>query len=243
MHIIEMAGLPGCGKSTLLNKLAPVLRQQGRNVYTHDDFMKREPLFKNCGILFLSQKINPQNRNCMNWIKRYCASAPENDSREIFKKELIELYYRTHLIEGRKSEDIILLDEGFVQNFTSLFFTEEIPHDITISGVFKNLIDIRCKYQFVKCNISIDESSLRINKRARKNDRYRNLDIESLKKALLTKNRNIEYLLSMIEDKKKINLDMNSSVQDNIDIIIKEIFEGDKKIQNENSKGMLQYQR
>lgn len=230
MHIIEMAGLPGCGKSTLLKALVPVLRQQGRNVYTHDDFMKREPLFKNCGIFFLLQKMNPQNRYCIKWIKKYCASAPKDNSREKFKKELIDLYYRMHLIEGRKNKDIILLDEGIVQNFTSLFFTEEIPHDITISKVLTDLTCIRCEYQFVKCNISVEESSFRIKKRARDHDRYCNLDKESLRNALLIKERNINYLLSLIGENKKVGIDMQSHVQDNIDLIIKELFKGDKKI-------------
>lgn len=230
MHIIEMAGLPGCGKSTLLEALVPVLRQQGRNVYTHDDFMKREPLFKNCGILFLLEKMNPQNRYCVEWIKRQCANAPEDDGTDIFKKELIDLYYRIHLIEKRKSKDIILLDEGIVQNFTSLFFTKEIPHDIITSRVLMSLINISSEYQFIKCNFSVEASSLRIKKRVRKNDRYCNLDIESLNKALLVKERNIEYLLSMIDDSKKISLDMRNTVQNNIDIITKELFKGEKKI-------------
>lgn len=86
-----------------------------------------------------------------------------------------------------------------------------------------SLINISSEYQFIKCNFSVEASSLRIKKRVRKNDRYCNLDIESLNKALLVKERNIEYLLSMIDDSKKISLDMRNTVQNNIDIITKEL--------------------
>lgn len=225
MLIIELAGLPGCGKSTLWEQLKTELQQKGRNVYTYSGLMHREPLFVNKGLLFKMQKWNPKTRSCINLIENYCASAPQDDKRESYKKAWEELYYRVHVAAWNRGEDIILLDEGIIQNFTSLFFMDAIPRDPSTEKVLKNMMRVRCRYLFVKCHISVEESMKRLRKRARVNDRYCPLKDETLKEALLVKEQNIDYLLSFARfwrGGELADINMENSAKNNADLIINE---------------------
>lgn len=202
MLMIELAGLPGCGKSTLWELLKSEMQKKGRNVYTYRELMHREPLFIHKGFLFKWEKYKPQTVSCMNWIEQYCASVPKDEKRDRFRKMFIEMYYRVHVAAWNRGEDIILLDEGLVQNFTSLFFMDEIPGDPSTEKVLKNLIHVNGRYLFVKCNISMEENISRLKNRARENDRYYSLEEDILRKALLVKEQNIDYILSFIETAK-----------------------------------------
>lgn len=225
MLIIELAGLPGCGKSTLWESLKDELLKRGRNVYTYRELMHREPLFIHKGFLFKWEKCKPQTVSYMNWIEQYCASVPTDEKRDRFKKMLIELYYRMHVAAWNRGEDIILLDEGLVQNFTSLFFMDAIPREPSTEKVIRNMIDLRCRYLIVKCNISIEEDVVRLKNRARINDRYYSLQGEALRKALFTKEQNIDYVISLFKAKRgiKLDIDMESSAKSNTDLIIKKL--------------------
>lgn len=220
MLLIELAGLPGCGKSTLWEVLKSKLQQTGRNVYTYSELMRREPLFVNRGFLLGLQKWNPKTKSCMDRIGNYCASLPKDVKRERFQKEWEELYYREHAASWIRGEDIVLLDEGIVQNLTSLFFMDAIPREPSMDQVLKNMIHVRGSHLFVKCNISVEESMYRLKKRARENDRYYPLNEETLREALLVKEQNIDYCLSFVDPCNKISIDMENSAMSNADLII-----------------------
>lgn len=225
MLIIELAGLPGCGKSTLWELLKRELQKKGRNVYTYRELMHREPLFVNMGFLFALQKWNPQTISCMKWIEKYCDSLPMDNKREGFKQMFKELYYRVHVAAWRSGGDILLLDEGLIQNFTSLFFMDTIPQSLLTGNMIKNIIAVRCRYLFVKCNISIEESILRLKKRARTNDRYNSLGEEVLRDALMVKSQNIDYVLSFVKSTKGeiVDINMEYSTKSNADLIINKL--------------------
>ncbi len=220
MLVIELAGLPGCGKSTLWERLRTRLQQTGRNVYTYSDLMRREPLFVNRGIYFQLLKWHPQTAACMRRLEEYCASAPEDRKREYFKKEFTELYYRVHAAAHIRGDGIILLDEGMIQNFTSLFFTRPIPAEASMGKAVKNIVSVKDSFFVVKCNISVDESITRLKKRARENDRYRRLEREALREALLVKEHNIDYVLSFVKPERIIEVDMENTTEDCSDTVI-----------------------
>lgn len=226
MLIIELTGVPGCGKSTLWELLKSELQKRGRTVYTYRELMHREPLFVHKGLLFQWEKWNPQTVSCMNWIEQYCALVPQDEKRDRFKKMFIELYHRVHVAAWNRGEDMILLDEGLVQNVTSLFFMDAIPKDPSAERVLKHLIHVKGRYLFVKCNISMEENIARLKKRARENDRYYALEEDRLREALLVKEQNIDYLLFLIETEKrgeKIDIDMEKSTKHNVDLIIEKL--------------------
>lgn len=223
MPVIELAGLPGCGKSTLWKHLKAELQRKGRNVFTYSELMCREPLFVNRGIFFQLLKWHPGTVFCMKRIEKYCATVPGDGKREYFKKEFTELYYRIHVAAAKRGEDIILLDEGMIQNFTSLFFTDTIPRELPMEKTVRNIVSVKGSFCVVKCNISVEESMARLQKRARENDRYRRLEKDALREALLVKEQNIDYVLSFVKPDQKMGVAMENTAENCAKMIIREI--------------------
>ena len=185
--VYEFAGLSGCGKTTLCNEVISSIPEK--------KIITRQMVLKCIGgngrkkaIEFL-MNFSFRNRDFMKLLKEISLSYGKDSYYGFYF--LLALYVIIKKISFFKKDSVVILEEGFVQNITSLAHTGELVKDEKLDSLVA-MINDRYSVKVIKCNLDETESLKRIRKRAAK-DRLNAIESDDeLLIALKQKSVNIE---------------------------------------------------
>ena len=207
MVIIEFCGVPGCGKSTTVDKLKDILLKKSTKVIDRK-YLDREYLSNNVNInYYLSLLSIKQKRN----IKNVMMCLEKYSDNYYYKKAALLLL----ALNKNKSDNFVcVLDEGFIQYLSSIFFDEEIDKEIDVSDFFEYIKEC-FDWRIIHCECDVATAGNRIMSRNRTGDRYLNNSPELQVKLLKMKQDNISFLLTKVPGL-VTNIDTNSFVEDKV---------------------------
>lgn len=216
MKIIEFAGLPGCGKSTLCESF--IKQISGKKIYTYRDIIKFVSTKKRQKIYGALVCLNPflwkYRRLLKIFVKKY-----NNVSMQAVLI-LVALFDFTSIISLFKKDSIVILDEGFIQNITSVAHLQELIDDESLNNLLcyimskKNIVVVNC---FADINTVIG----RLRKRNR-GDRFNSIkDEEKLKNALVKKQNNITLISKHFD--KSVDVSIDNSTGEALEQLLQKI--------------------
>ena len=213
MRIIEFAGLPGCGKSTLCTKLIEQI--SGKKIYTYKDIVRFVSTKNRRRIYGTLVALNPLRWKFLRLLKRFVKKYKDVSMQAVFI--LIALYDITSLLRMNK-QCIVILDEGFVQNLTSVAHLQQISGEKELEEL---VACIQAKNQMLIVNCFADEDIVIRRLRQRNGrDRFNSIkDEKQLRAALCTKQNNISFVAQLFTD--KIDICMNGSTDSALEQIMK----------------------
>jgi len=186
MKIIEFAGLPGCGKSTLCKSF--IAEKFPQKVYTYKDIIRFVSTKNRRKIYGIYARVNPFRWKLLKLLKAFSEKYDNISPQAVFI--LIALYDFTSVLQIFKKNSIVVLDEGFVQNITSIAHLQPINEDKELNDLVK-YIQAKKNLFLVNCSADTDTVVERIRKRNGK-DRFNSItDNKDLKNALSIKQDNI----------------------------------------------------
>ena len=173
MIIVDFYGLPGCGKSTIakgvyenLKKLQIDVSLFNKNEYLEECKIKKNYL-KDYIRLLLPHNLKFIFEIIFN-IKKYKKNQKvlKYDLKERIWKELrlVILYDK---LAYTKSDSVILVDQGIIQDFSDYIMFRDITDDV-IENYLEKYTQSKNEFIFVNCEISVNESINRIKSRNRK---------------------------------------------------------------------------
>lgn len=199
MIVVDFSGLPGCGKSTLTYKLYNELKEENlivemfnKNEYLNTGNRKKNindylRLLLPSNIKFYFKIVYPiRKHKVSNGVLNY-------GIKERIWKELRLVLLYDKLVNIRKNIDVVLIDQGIIQDFSDYIMFRNIPKNI-----FKNYSELYSKsknsFLFVSYNASVEESMKRIKLRNRKKYKFDFLKNDDLKKFLIEEEKNLKFV-------------------------------------------------
>lgn len=221
-----MFGLPGAGKTTISVPIIKRLREEGYRVADLTDVY-----FRNCDKggkirvlleILLSGKYYPLYINFI----RYGLSVTKNQDRlKYLIKLLIFIHQLVKTIEEGKYE-IALCEEGVIQHLSSLCYDCELP-DTELLGICISKLIKLANIKAINCEIDLEESLSRINKRGEKTSRRfsSRSNSESLRSILYAKGQNLALVANYIPTLYTLSMEQSIVINQNIlySIIRKEL--------------------
>ncbi len=202
MKVIEFAGLPGCGKSTLCNKMIESVDFNAK-VHTYSDIVRFVSTKKRRVIYSIFVFLNPFRWKFLYLLKKFCEQYDGYSKGAWFV--LVALYDICRMLNFWGDKHIVILDEGFVQNITSIPHTKSLETNdvyLNLINFIKNKIDIK----LIHCYAHQDVVIQRLRDRGRK-DRFNSIeDDQKLKEVLNVKNDNILTIVDCFTDRADICL-------------------------------------
>lgn len=232
--IVEFCGIPGSGKTTISDQVLKTINEKENN---RTFYPRNVILGKN---QFWGKVIHRLDRHffrCYQFGKRKKIitlaekiAKEKNAKNQKYIYRLIEL---TEAIHRQQHEKNMMLDEGIIQYLTSLSYDKELEMneqmDELIQIVFPQIQD----YYIIDCEISLEESINRLNKRNRKqkHDRYNIDDLQLQKKIMSVKQKNIRHLMNhpYVQKKRVLKIDMTENMDQNIEKICTFLLQGGKR--------------
>lgn len=214
--VIEFNGLPGCGKSTtaraLKDRLNKLHHTSVTSYYKTSLYKKKiVQLFwhKNIVLIFRLLRLALLQKDVYAALPGLLAICRYNQMYHMYAKN---------------RNDVLLIDQGIAQGFLSMSHTNHFARPDLIEKIAStlNLQDI--KFVMVNCDISVEESLCRIQKRHTNGGRLDNMDNIDLTNALKVQDMNLRTIRSCLTRKMpldSITISTHDSVEDNVDKIIK----------------------
>lgn len=202
MKIIEFCGLPGSGKSTLCKTL--IKRVNVGKVYAYKDFIKFVATDKRRKQYYTAVSLNPFRRKYLKLLKKFVSKYDDVSVQAVCV--LIAFYDVISLIGVFDRKGVVILDEGFVQNITSIAHLSIIEDSEELTSLVE-YITKKIDIVLVDCHVSYENVVNRLRGRNGK-DRFNSIDDdEKLKEALAVKRHNIAVVAEKIPCKYELNLD------------------------------------
>lgn len=215
MKIIEFAGLPGCGKSTLCKCFIENFSK--KNVYTYGDIIRFVSTKKRRIVYGSFVLFNPFRWNFLKLLKNLTNEYDNVSIQAIFI--LIALYDITGFLKIFKRNSVVILDEGFIQNITSIAHLNLMDDDKALNDLVSY---IKSKRDILSVNCFANEETV-ISRIRNRNGRDRfNLikDDEDLKKAFVIKQNNISLVSKHF--KKGMNICMDGTSEEAMEQLIQQ---------------------
>ena len=223
--IIEFAGLPGSGKSTLTKRIISVLEKE-YNIIRRKDISETinkiwdSPL--KTFLFFIYCLLKPKHLSMKLSLVRFILSFPLKQKGIIYSIYLIKLYELIH--SSKNHSNVIIMDEGIIQFISSISHDEPIKENEIFFNLIKKMGLFSEKILFIEIKANITDVMNRIKKRNQKDRFCYNENLELL---LRTKQNNIITLINGIATN-KLELDMKSSIDINVQLILNRIKSGIK---------------
>lgn len=222
INIIELNGLPGVGKTTICNSVVQNMRSSNIVIHTKQD------IYENYLSLSRLRKIIPHigillkfRKYLFYWYVLKFASDYGFDKEILNRIRILLLYnYLINQHLDKNLSDILLLDEGLIQQLTS------IPHGRIIK-INRNTIRLT-KYihrrmnhtMYVNCFLDLEKARYRIQNRINHKSRFDKVNNERLLSLLNIKMQNLKYLRCFLQPDVSLSINMDSSVEENAMILI-----------------------
>ena len=232
MIIVDFYGLPGCGKSTItkgvyekLKKLEIDVNLFNKNEYLEENKIKKN-YFKDYIRLLLPHNLNFMFEIIFN-MKKYKKNQKilKQDLKERIWKELrlVILYDK---LAYTKSDSVILVDQGIIQDFSDYLMFRDITSEI-IEKYLKKYTQSKNKFIFVNCEISVNESINRIKSRNRKIYAFDYLEDDELNEFLTEQQKILKNIDKEITDKENLNkikvIPKTEFLEKNIENLVNEV--------------------
>lgn len=229
--IYECSGLPGSGKSTLVEELSNQLRKDNKKVKQigTDSFWAVKNNNKIMKTIIkvgrILQPLKPTNWKfsliCMQFFFKRTKPANVFSSYSSNYETFIAVLYCIYLFdEYRRSDDVIVSDEGLLQALTSLSLKSD-------SGL-EEIINLVHMKQYIKttslqihCKLSIDETINRLKLRNRTTSNFDQISGTNLSRYLEQHKSRLEFLITEDTFSKKIEVDMNEPTENVVQYILK----------------------
>ena len=167
MKIIEFFGLPGSGKSTLCKEIIQQMGE-GRRIYTYQDITRAVSTRKRRIPYSILVHMNPFRWKYIYLLRRFCKQYESVSKQAI--RVLIALYDISSLIRVFSKTGIVILDEGFVQNLTSIAHLHAVAANDRLK-VLVEYIQHHLDIFVVECRVDEEAVISRLRARGRK-DRF-----------------------------------------------------------------------
>ena len=204
MKIIEFAGLPGCGKSTLCGEFIKTFTKT--RIYTYKDVVRFVSTKRRRIIYGIFVSLNPFRWKYLKLLRRLVKNYDNVSIQAVYI--LMALYDFTSLVRLFNRKNLFILDEGFIQNITSVAHLQPMSEDKALT----NLISyIKSKKDIVVINCHASENVVisRIRNRGRA-DRFNSIkNDEELIRAFKIKQDNISVVAKYFNKRIDICLDGN----------------------------------
>lgn len=214
--IIELCGLPGTGKTTILNETI-------KN-FDNKSIIERKSIVRWVGtpfrqfLYFISILFRPSMLSFYLALKKIARRYDDYSKKSFFT--IIAIYDCAKIIRLLGLKKYIVLEEGVIQNLSSLAHNKNLIIDQNVELILKKMEAI-CDWRIINCELAFDEVINRLRKR-NNNDRFNNIkDDDKLFSLLQIKKSNIEKLVKLEKHVVSINL---SGSEDIISKIASEIY-------------------
>lgn len=202
IEIIELVGLPGSGKTTLVQNICSI----NSNIITRQELINKKitTLFRNF-VYYLSVRKSVEYTEYKSYLKKLISKYPQKNL--YYYRLLCKLFC---ILKKCKTTKTIILDEGFIQNITSISHTKEIDRDenlLLCLEIIKRNFDIKV----VKCSVKNDIAINRIIKR-NKGDRISKMSMKELSDFLVIKNENLNTIANEFDVVKRINMENSENI-------------------------------
>ena len=190
----------------------------GKRIYTYKDII-RFVSTKNRRIIYgIFVALNPFRWKYLKLLKSFIKKYDNVSTQAIYV--LLALYDFTSILQVFKRKSIVVLDEGFVQNITSIAHlqpiveNEDLTNFIEYVKIKKDIVVINC---YVNQNTVIDRIRMRNGR-----DRFNSIeDDEQLKQAFSIKQANITSVNKYFNS--GIDICVNGSTEDALDQLLQKI--------------------
>jgi thymidylate kinase len=224
--IFEFAGLPGAGKSTIARALVDDLKKTEFKYYFHFSSQARHqseiPKYQKKLMTFynLLYAIVRYPRVAFNASIYVLKTKPFNLKRfQRVSKLLLKLNRTKKLIS--EEHDIIVLDQGIIQNIWSLAAIGNLPKEKYISRILKSTVDV-LKIIFIYVEVDVETAIKRINLRMSSDSRFDKFASSDSLLILENQNNFFEHVMSKsdhIEGLAYLAISGNDPIDKNINII------------------------
>jgi thymidylate kinase len=229
-YYFEFTGLPGAGKTTISKKVAQNLAGMNYKYFVNrslsntnnDEQKKIERVFSKIETFyyFISSCVNYKYVALNAFL---CAIQTRPLSLESFwraAKLLIRLNFIKSIME--ENYDLILLDQGLIQNIWSISATGNQPPEKTIIELLKSILE-EISLNIVLVDIDVDIAIDRITKRPTMASRFDKMSLLMVEKMLTKQQDFFKQVVIWCEDLKVIRclaVDGNHPIENNSNIII-----------------------
>lgn len=201
---IEFIGLPGAGKTTTLKEILGILESDGYNIISNNNFQ-----LKNSKNLFFFNKVLKYMKMCIKYILITFAAMIYSLNIKPFNKEsmlrALRLPYKIGIINDAchyasiNNTDIIILDQGIIQDLWSLSVTGKLPREKMISFLIKRILVKTYISQVVFFQIDSSTAMQRIINRPTFNSRFDKIPLPGLKSLLKEKEAHLNKIINELE--------------------------------------------
>lgn len=218
--IIEFNGLPGAGKTTISDEFINSKVNSNIKIYSYSYF-QQDNVIKEY-LRFVIVLLKPSNfligiYSIMFLIKN---KRPDIESlkRILLLIRLVESY---RSLSGIKTPEIVVVDQGIIQQITSILFGNKIKCSKYIRKLLLFLQHRLDNVYFINVTISLDQAINRMNNREKKKDRIQNVETEREVQILTMLNYNLSKIRSILSNVGYEPFELNShkEVKYNINLL------------------------
>ena len=174
--IVELVGLPGAGKTTISKQIALKLREQNLQIVSRDEILRR---WQQENVFQKAIQLLPNNLNyweiLINSLAFSLQVKPINQQSFSRATKIFTNLRRNDLVTRSKDCEIILLDQGVLQEIWSASITGSPPHTKYLKREMTPLFHNR-SMAIIYCQIDIDSSLHRIQNRTTMKSRFDLMD-------------------------------------------------------------------
>lgn len=225
MLIVELNATAGSGKTTLANQVYSQLKEKGIATATSADLVRPIKAY-NLPIrvlMLIPILLHPGRVGLTLKVLRFCLDYG-NDAYRLFKvKNLIEMDYFLDKIIDENLFEVVLLDEGIVQNLHYLPNEKQMKLN---ENTMKVMDYFSSKYEgnvLVNCSVTLETNLGRLNKRGTAKRRYAQNTPEQCQKRrerLEARGQNLAALRNIFKANSRIEIDMENDISDNVENIV-----------------------
>lgn len=222
-YIIEFTGLPGCGKSTLSGVLAEHYVNQGYNVLTESDiFSKKHVVEKLYELVCSFLNIRYFKLNIL-LIKVGIAFSIRTRSLFPLLKTFKIIRYNELLFRSiqLKNVEFIIMSEGYIQFIANLLDRVQYNENKTVRKIISQIKLLNKKLLVVDCNIDIESSITRVNRRKSTPNNVDLMNARELKEFMNCRNNNNKELKKSYHSLlNTTTLDMHKTLEENLEELL-----------------------
>ncbi|PKM61471.1 MAG: hypothetical protein CVU99_03215 [Firmicutes bacterium HGW-Firmicutes-4] len=220
--LLEFNGVPGSGKTTLSNSVIANLNGIDYPVYSYHKIIKK-PTRKNLKLLFkylIHVKCSSFRMGCLGMLY-LLTNKKFNRENWLRIVSIIILYdfYQKKSMEN--SDEVILVDQGIIQQIVSISYETELISDRFVKKIIARLKKKNLHLYIINVDLDVTESFDRLNLRVGNVSRIQNMNRKKGIETLKIQQNNFDIIREIIRKTGMDSIDINTqvSVDENVLII------------------------
>ena len=172
--VIEFNGIPGSGKSTISDALEEKLKKQGLTVVSYREHFKKYSHNRKYQ-LYCAVKHAPQVLRYYFLLRIYISKIKMDKMMyKYFIASVLDFGVKLEFLD-KTTADVIILDQGIIQELLSIYHIKEIVTNNSIIKIFNYLSEVFKNLVLVNVEIPIEIACQRVNSRLNGKSRVDNI--------------------------------------------------------------------